>query len=253
MSTYDDGDTYQERSSSSGCLKGCLIAAVIVILIALGVVVWVMLSWKGWVADFTTEAVGVMIDESDWPDQEKLELKAEVERLGQAFRNGDLSGDQLLVLMEEIADSPLMTTMVVAAIETKYVDDSGLSDEEKEAGRVALRRFVRGMINDKISEDDLDEAMRHIADKGPDGEWELRESVSDDELRKLFEIVEAKADEAGIPEEVEEVDPSDELRRIIDEALAGGGQAEAETEAEPEPEAEAEPELEPEAEAEPVE
>ena len=254
---FEIEDNYEpRRSSGGGCLKGCLIVGVIMLILGVIAIFWVMSRWKGWVANIGSEAIGGMIDESDWPDQEKVEVKEQVQRVADAFREGDISGDQLGVIIEEILESPLMTTMVVAAVEKKYVAGSGLTDEEKETGRADMRRFVRGMLNKDITEDDLDEAMSHIADKGADGEWKMKESVTDDELRKLFQLVKEKADAAEVPAEVEEIDPSDEMRRIIDKALLGIEEEEPVQPAEPvEPAAEAEPvePVEPAVEAEPAE
>ena len=64
--------------------------------------------------------------------------------------------------------------------------------------------------------------MVHVADRQPDGNWRLRQQVSDADLRAALTEAKAQADKAGIAEEPEEFDPSDEFQRIIDEALNEG-------------------------------
>ena len=61
-----------------------------------------------------------------------------------------------------------------------------------------------------------------IADRQQDGSWRLRDRVSDDDLRDMLNAAQVAADAAAIEAEPEVVDPSDELRRIIDEALQSG-------------------------------
>ena len=213
---------YREKSKSGGCLKGCLIAAVVFLVAILLLGIWVSNNWQRWAADLASEVLNQMIDDSELPGPEKVEVKEQVARLTDGFRDGNISGDQLGTIMELILDSPLFTSVIVASIEKKYIEPSGLEDAEKEEGRVALRRFVRGMISHKISEDDFEEAMSKIADKQPDDEWQMRESVTDEQLRELIQLVKENSDAAEIPAEVEEVDHSEEIRRIIDTVLGEG-------------------------------
>ena len=94
-----------------------------------------------------------------------------------------------------------------------------MSDDEKAQGRQALKRFARGMIDGKIDQKGIDAVMSHVADRQPDGKWRLRPQVSDADLRAALSEAKSRADEAGIADEPENVDPSDEFKRIIDDAL----------------------------------
>jgi hypothetical protein len=118
-------------------------------------------------------------------------------------------------------ESPLMTTIAASAIERKYVANSGLNDDEKKESRQTLRRFLRGAIDQKIQEDGLDAAMQHVAVADEEGNWQLDEKVTDEQLRAFFAEAKKEADKANIPEEAEDIDPSDEVKRIIDEAMLG--------------------------------
>ena len=61
----------------------------------------------------------------------------------------------------------------------------------------------------------MDRAMIHVADKDADGAWQIRQQLTDEELRKFLASAKQEADTAGVPEEVPEVDPSDELKSMI--------------------------------------
>ena len=63
--------------------------------------------------------------------------------------------------------------------------------------------------------------MAHVADRRPNGQWQLRQAVSDEELRAALSEAKAQADAADIPPAPENIDPSDEVKRIIDESLRG--------------------------------
>ncbi|HYO24875.1 MAG TPA: hypothetical protein VEQ85_07990 [Lacipirellulaceae bacterium] len=179
-------------------------------------------NWRDWTADLGVQVVEQTLEASDLPAPEKAEIGAQVDRVATAFREGKLSARQIEALVQRLAASPLATSLVVAAVESKYLQKSGLPEEEKSAGRTTLRRFARGVIDSSIPEAQRDAALAHLADRDADGGWTLRERVSDDELRAFFAAAEAEADAAQIPDEPEVVDPSEELRRVIDDALGEG-------------------------------
>ncbi len=207
------------RSRMSSCLMGCLIVMGIGLVLAIVVGFWVSRNWRDWVADFSTGAIQQGIDAWDLPEQEKQEVRAQVDRVVDAFREGRLSGEQLALIMQKLVDSPLMTTITVAVAERAYLDKSGLTDEEKADGRQALKRFVRGVVDKKIDKGSSDAVMAHIADREPNGEWQFRKQVSDADLKAFLAAAQAEADKAEIPAEPEDIDPSAELKRIVDEAL----------------------------------
>jgi hypothetical protein len=131
-----------------------------------------------------------------------------------------LTGDKMEQLMAQLVESPLFAAFMVFGIESKYFNNSGLTDQEKEAGKITLARFINGLTQKEIDEGAIDEVLAHIGERQDGGGWKLREQATDQELRDLLATAKTKADEAEIPEEVEEFDPSDELKLIIDQALA---------------------------------
>jgi hypothetical protein len=160
------------------------------------------------------------IDEMNVPEQEKAEMKAQVDRVAIAFREGRISQEQMGMLVQKMMQSPLVTTMMVSVVEREYFAKSGLSDEEKAQGRQTLQRFLRGSFDEKINQQEADAVLEHVSDRGPNGQWDLKERVSDEELRAFLAAAKEAADKAEIPDQPAAIDPSEELKRIIDEALA---------------------------------
>lgn len=215
----DKVDLPPPRSAWKGCLIGCLVVLGVLLVFAVVIGIWVGKNWRGWFADFGSEAVKQGIKSSDLPPQEKVEVMEQVERVAKAIRDGRISMEQAVTIGEKLMESPLMPSLVVVAVEKQYFDESGLSDDEKAEGRKALRRFARGMVDKKIDQQGVDAVLSHVADRKADNSWEPRSKVSDAELRAALKEAKERADAAGIPEEPEEFDPSDEVRRIIDESL----------------------------------
>jgi hypothetical protein len=218
--TFQIEEPERKRSLWQTCLIGCLGVLAVVLVLAVVGGFWASRHWRGWAADVGSQVLNQMIDSSTLPQQEKVEVKEQVERVTKAFGEGKISNEQASAIFKKLIESPLMPSFVVMAVERNYFDHSKLSDDEKAEGRKSLKRFARGIFDDKIKDNGIDKVMAHIADRKPGGQWQLRSTVSDDELRAALSEAKAQADAAEIPPEPENIDPSDEVKRIVDEALS---------------------------------
>jgi hypothetical protein len=212
----------RSRSKWANCLIGCLIVLAIVIVIAIVLGIWVARNFRGWAADVGSQAINQQIDSSELPAQEKIEVKEQVNRVSKAFGDGRISMQQAGEIIQKLTESPLMPALVVAAVDKQYFDRSGLSNDEKAEGRITLKRFARGVIDKKINDKAVDAVMAHVADREGEGNWKLRPKVSDADLRAALAEAKSKANEAGVAEKPEEIDPSEELKKIVDEYLRAG-------------------------------
>lgn len=209
----------REPRQGSGCLKGCLIvvAVIVALFVIFGVVAF--FQWRGWATAMATTAIEQSLDASNLPAQEKLEVERELGRVMEAFKANEITVPQFGEIITALLESPLLNMIVVSVIEAQYLDKSDLNAEEIAAGRITLRRFVSGVIDERINEEDIEKVLSHIADLQPDGTWIFRQQVSDEDLRAMLASAKKEADAAEIPEDVAEVDPSEEVRQIVDGVL----------------------------------
>jgi hypothetical protein len=207
-----------KRGCMKSCFMGCLFVAVILFVAGLVLTFWIARNWREWAADFGSQAIKESLDQTDLPEAEKAEIGVEVDRLAQAFRDGRISTEKAAALVQDLAASPLATSIIVSVVDSKYVDGSGLSDEEKAEGRKTLARFARGVLDNDIP----DATLQKMATKDAAGNWQLKQSVTDDELRAFLAAAKSDADAAQIVDQPEVVDPSEELKQIVDEALGAG-------------------------------
>ena len=77
------------------------------------------------------------------------------------------------------------------------------------------------MFDEKIDEKGIDAVMGMWPTVSQTASGGFRQQISDQDLRAALTEAKARADAAEIPAEPEAVDPSDELKRIIDESLPG--------------------------------
>jgi hypothetical protein len=213
----------QRPSGARAFWVGCLIVFAFCLCLC-GGVAWFVHANLGrirtFAADTAREAVVSGIRESNLDEQEKEEVIVQVEGLVDRYKSGDITMDQLGRVMEELAQSPLMGVLVMVSIDGQYIQPSGLSTDEKEQAQRTMQRVLRGFLEDKIRQEELEEAMDYVTDRREDGSRDLKDSVSDDDLRAFLSQLKERADAAEIPDEPFEVDISEEFGQAVERALA---------------------------------
>src|SRR3954452_6437505 len=121
----------RKRSFWQTCLIGCLAVLGVMVVLAVIAGFWINRHWRGWVSEFGSQAINQGIDSSDLAPQEKVEVKAQVDRVKKAFAAGEISNEQASAIVQKLMESPLMPLFVVMAVERRYFDHSKLSEEEK--------------------------------------------------------------------------------------------------------------------------
>jgi hypothetical protein len=206
-------------SPRGGVLAGCLIVLAIVVAIVAGIGIYVGLHWKGWTADIMQQAATAIVNESDLPQDQKTQIIAEVQKLGTDFKDGKVSLDQMQKVGMEIAESPLIHLAGVQAARQKYIEPSDMTVDEKAAANRSLQRFARGVFENKIPKEAIDDVVKPITTLKPDGKWEFKEKPTRLELDQFVANAKSKADEAKIPDESFDLNIAAELKKAIDKAL----------------------------------
>ena len=223
--TFSAEPPYPEQARSNwvpACLVGCLLMFIVSVLLCAGTAWYVFSHAKRIASNLAREMIVSVVEESDLEVEEKQAIVAQVNRVVEQYQSGKITTEDLGRIMEELAESPLMGAILIKSVEAKYIDPSGLSEEEKADARVTLQRVLRGMYEEQLDPDDLQTAMDYVSYETSDGQRQLKNQVSDDELRAFLQECELRADEAGVPDESYEVQISEELKRAIDRALQPG-------------------------------
>ena len=208
-----------KKSWVPGCLMGCFVALVISALCCAGIGYYVYQKFPQLAGDFARQAIAASVDSSELPDEEKAAIMAEVDRVIDAYQAREISNEQLGEILQGLAESPLMGLVMVQGVEAKYVGPSGLSEAEKIEARRTIMRVVRGAIEEKIDKEEI-ETLTEYFTTGAGSNRQLKPQMADEELRECLAEAKRMADEAEIPDEDYELRISDEIRRIVDQALA---------------------------------
>jgi hypothetical protein len=143
----------------------------------------------------------------------------QVDRLVDGYKQGKVDLQKMGTFFQDFARSPLMDLLISFAAKVQYINESGLTPEEKAEAEKTLHRVARGVIEEKISQDDLDSALNHISTELPNGGRQFKEQVADAELRAFLEECQRLADEAMVSNDELKVDIGRELKKLVDKTL----------------------------------
>lgn len=221
-------------------LMGCGIALAIVLLLLIGTGIFVAVKWRGWAAGGMRQTLTVMIAEMPIDDAEKARTQAVVDDFITRFEAGDVSTQQLMLVMQEITKSPVLPAGVAMGVSQAYFKHSGLNEAERADGQTQIARVAHGLAANTVTQDELRTILTPIQAAATDreviqfqlGDRQIRlkapNIVTDDELRAFIAQAREHADSRGLPPTPPAFDLSGELDRAIRTAMgeAPGGSIE---------------------------
>ena len=220
-----------KRSNWTGCLVGCLIAFGVCAVLCAGVGYWTYSNMSTWIATVARQGIEAALEEANLPAEEETAILEQFDRVVDSYQAGEASLEDVGEIMENITKSDITGLITLQAIETKYLNSSGLSDEEKEEAKRTVMRVVRGAVEEKINEEELKKLTEHFLIKSDESAEALpgdmqdiqpddwKQSLTDDELRALLADAKELVNAKEIPDEDYEVQISSILRDAIDEVL----------------------------------
>lgn len=224
----DFGDAPPARKEG---LSGCALAAIgcgVVLLLAVVLgglgAWWLATNVRSVGADIAATALKEGLNELDLPADQQTRINARIDDVAQQFKDQKLTVEEVVHIFEKIGQGPLMPAGLALVVKRAYIRDSGLSDEEKAAAEVAIHRFARGVIDESIPEPTRESVLDLISTADAQGNRQFKQTLTDDEVRAFVDAAKQAADDAGVAEEVPEVNFADEFDKAIDEALGLAGE-----------------------------
>jgi hypothetical protein len=188
----------------------------VVLAIAAGVGTWYFVKR---LPDITRATIAKTVEQADLAPEDKRMVMQQVDRLVDGYKQGKVDLQKLGTFFEDFSRSPLMDLLIAFGAKVKYIDQSGLTPEEKAEAEKTLHRVARGVIEEKISHQDLEVALDHISHGLPNGGRQFKDTVTDEELRAFLQECQRLADEAMVSNEELRVDIGGELKKLVDKTL----------------------------------
>ncbi len=210
---------------------GCLHAAGIgcLVLVVIGVIAGVVVYYKA--GSWARAAVAVGVEAAAEKTMENLNLPQDemnaamepIREFTQKIRDGEVTLEQALAVGEALAGGPALAAVMARGFEVKYLHPSDLPDDEKQAGHVAISRFVNGVSTDRIPDEKAKEKVKEIGDivtvKTTDSAGKTtkqpKDALTAEELRSCLKIMKDAADAAGVEQREFVVDLAAEIRKAI--------------------------------------
>ena len=212
----------EPKAKSGGCGKiaiGCGIATLIV-LILLGIGGYLLFSnARGLMGTGFATVMNEAVQQSTLPDDQKQALAAKIEEVKEDFIAGDITFEQIGQAMENLDIQNLVAGGFAQYVGARLIESSSLSAEDKARGKQAMNRVAHGALEGQIATSDIEQALTPIMQTNSNGELELKPNPTEDELRQVLDNAEDLADQAGVPQDVAEVDFAKRVQEAFDEAL----------------------------------
>jgi hypothetical protein len=210
-----------------GCMQmlgiGC--AGALVLAFVVGVVLYYKAGdWlrAGGAAIANLAATEVM-DEFEIPKAERDAAMVPIREFTEKVKNNEVSPEQIGQVMKTFAEGPAFAAIAARGFEAKYLKKSGLTDDEKAEGKKTLTRFAHGISSGAVSPLALDGVKDIVTTPKKGGnkdEFELKETLTDEEVRKALAHMKSHADRAEVEDREFKVDLAKEIRASIEKGMS---------------------------------
>jgi hypothetical protein len=171
-----------------------------------------------------------IMDEMGLSEEEKSSASVPVREFTQKIRDGEASMEQIKAVAEEFAEGKAWAALLLRGFQTKYLEPSELTDDEKAAGRVLVGRFTDGLLKESIPMERLNEISEIVTyettDADGDEQRKLKDSITIEELKSCLAIMKEAADKGGVEDREFTHDIGEMIGDAIDKGMARGAEAE---------------------------
>jgi len=215
----------KKRSFGKPLLIGCFGLLVLVALLVGGGTFWVFTKGKPVVSSWVREKIVDEIKSTGLSETQQAALTSEIDRVTEAFKQGEISFEDLMRILEGLEQSPALSALKYYKAQGNPLDRPTITDAQREAAMLTIRRFIFGVFDERIPDTAVEDLIDpFILDssrgKGID-ELEFRSDITDDELFAALAKAKTLSDDAGIPEHNLSPDIAREVREIINRILEG--------------------------------
>ncbi len=215
-----------KKSGTSKCLTCGCIGLIVMALLATGVGLYAKANWRDLVSRVGMTAFEEILSSSNISEEDQRNMLEQANRLRDAFVAEEIDEEAAATLFEDFLESPILPTAGVIAVRDVILENSGLPDGEVQQGTLDLERIARGLTEDSVNVDDLENILDPVMliDRNAN-KWELKQNPSDEEVREMLSRAGQTADEKSIPDEPFTINLADEFKKIIDKALGAEDEA----------------------------
>ncbi len=167
---------------------GCI--GTIISLIISAVLIALFVSSSFYRAGLFRTALSPLIVDAPLPEDERLQIQNDLDQVLEAYRDGDVTLEELQILAADLSSSPTLLAGATAGAYHVHIEASTLGQKERENARRTLYEFARQGMNGEIDPKIVERIGRLLQEKSPKGGWLWKSDLSGDEIRLLIDEAE---------------------------------------------------------------
>lgn len=210
---------HQAPRQRSGCLKvlgfGCL-GFIVFLFIGAFIVYLNYRSLTSWMVEYRTEEY---LNYSSMAEEHKVSIRDQRDRILLAFEEDRLPDAKLREAADSLYNGPLFPGFVAILIESDLAPRAGLNQEELASLSTALSRMTAAVATQKLDGMGYQKEIAVLIDQRDPDTPRLKENISKQDLLKLRDNLNKRADELQIAPERYPFDFNQTLEQFVDGVL----------------------------------
>ena len=214
-----------DKPARSGCLRGCLITAVVIGAVILLGSLWLaykaprlrFISWRAFVEN--------VVDLSSLPQPTKDGVRQAFADIDGLLGNDRDKLNKANAELEAVMSEEVLAGCIASFLQDRVIAPSALTQEEKTAAVAQVRRLYAAMVSRALSKNDFGEIYREFPKQE---NHMLKTEWSDEELRTVLAKIKAALDNASPTLQVaDHYDYYSPMYKVIDKVFSMAGQGPA--------------------------
>ena len=208
-----------------GTLVLKVIGAVLLIMVLIcgGLVTYVAYNFRGWAASLAKTSVVAIVDETNLPAEQKSAIKSSVNRVADAYRQGQISHSQLTSILEHVTKGPTLALIVTESKRHDYSSLHANMDKERQKTMLLFDQFERGIVEQRIPQKKIDEIISLAGEAQKNSQHVAEEPKTEADLKPFLDAMLKAVNEAKIPAEPFQPDFGAEIDKAVNAVLGSDG------------------------------
>jgi len=203
-----------------------ILVALFMFLLFMGTIVYFIWAYKDkMIATTVNLGIHAVLTETPLPQEQKKLIIEQTDRVYEAFLDNRIVIEDMIVVVEHLLNGPVLPMGAVYFALNHYIEISEMTQTQKAVAQLQVGRMARAGVEEKINT----QAIQLIVDiiktpvdpNNPSKKMTslIKENLTVQELDQVLELAQQLADGVSIPNEPYTFDPSQHIKKAVDQLL----------------------------------
>ena len=218
----DENNQTNENKSDGGCIKGCLISFVLIMIIA-AIGGWYAYNYvtsnaSDWAAMGVEKLVEVALKEIPLKKSDEAEILKPINNFCDEIRNNKVSMKQGLSVVGEVFKGPVIGAIMMMGFNVHFVEPHKFKEKQNKQIHMTVNRYRQALATEKLDESETKLVFKKLTVKYNDNgqkKTRLKDSLTEAQLKEVLSIMKKQANDLKIPNKVENVNVGSMIEKAI--------------------------------------